>query len=329
MRHREIGKSGIQASVIALGAWPIGGGPWWGKTDDEESIRTVQAAIDMGVTLIDTAPVYGFGRSEEVIGRAIKGRRDKVVLATKCGLWWKDNRGFEFFQSEGRTVRRCLRPETIRVEVEESLQRLGVDVIDLLQTHWQEEGPGSTPIAETMGCLVDLQKAGKVRAIGVSNCSPAQMDEYRKVGRIDSNQPRYSMLDRYIEGDVLPYCRKNGISTLAYSPLEQGLLTGAITMASTFSPDEYRNNLPWLAPANRKKVLDMLWGWADLLKKYNCTLAQLVIAWTLQQDGLTFVLCGGRKAKHIADNAGAGDLVLDEATLTRMRNDVESLGEPQ
>ena len=328
MRHREIGQSGIQASVIAMGTWPIGGGPWWGKTDDEESIRAVQAAIDLGVTLIDTAPVYGFGRSEEVIGRAIKGRRDKVVLATKCGLWTRDERGSYFFESEGRTVRRCLKPETIRVEVDESLRRLGTDVIDLYQTHWQEEGPDKTPIADTMGCLMDLQAKGKIKAIGVSNATPAQMDEYRSVGRLDSNQPRYSMLDRTIEAELLPYCRKHDISILAYSPLEQGLLTGAITMDSKFSEGEYRNNLPWLASVNRKKVLAMLEGWKDLLTKYKCTLPQLVIAWTLQQSGMTFVLCGARKARHITDNAGAGDLVLDEATLARMRANVEALGSP-
>jgi methylglyoxal reductase len=328
MKTRRIGGTAIDASVIAFGAWAIGGGPWWGKTDDEESIRAIRAALEHGVNLIDTAPVYGWGRSEEVVGRAIEGRRDRVVLATKCGLWWHDDRGPLFFELEGHTVRRLLRPETIRRELEESLRRLGTEYIDLYQTHWQSPEPGEDPIAETMECLLRLKEEGKIRAIGASNVDVAQVEEYRKTGVLDAIQPRYSMLDREIEADLLPYCAGNNISTLVYSPLEQGLLTGRIGMDRQFEPGEFRNNIPWFAPVNRKRVLDMLAGWDDLTEKYRCTLSQLVIAWTVEQPGVTHALCGARKAEHSRENAAAGDLVLEQEDIARIRRDVEALGSP-
>lgn len=327
MQSRPIGKSGIQASAVALGAWAIGGGPWWGTTEDKESIRAIQAAIEAGINLIDTAPVYGFGRSEEVVGRAIRGRRERVVLATKCGLWWQDGQGSEFFQLDGRTARRCLKPETIRQEVELSLQRLQTDRIDLYQTHWQSLPPEPTPIAETMACLMQLKTEGKIRAIGASNVTVAQIQAYEAAGTLDAVQPRYSLLDRAIEADVLPYCRKSQISILAYSPLEQGLLTGKIGMDRKFGAKEVRNNIPWLKPANRRRVITMLAQWEDLTKKYDCTLGQLAIAWTVAQPGLTFALCGARHPDQVRENAAAGGLTLDAQDLQRMRADAEALGQ--
>ncbi|HEY3450469.1 MAG TPA: aldo/keto reductase [Myxococcales bacterium] len=326
MRYRKLGTSDLQGSVVAFGAWAIGGGPWWGPTDDTESIRALHAALDAGVNLVDTAPVYGFGHSEEIVGKALQGRRDKVVVATKCGLWWDDATGAPFFDQGGKTVRRSLSPKTLRVEVEQSLKRLGTDRIDVLQTHWQAVPPAATPIAETMACLMDLKKQGKLRAIGVSNATPAQMEEYRAAGVLDVCQPRYSMLDRAIEKDVLPYCQQKGIATFVYSPLEQGLLTGAIGMERTLSEDEYRNVIPWFRPDNRRRVLELLAAWKDLTEKYRCTLGQLVIAWTVAQPGVTVALCGARKAANAVENAKAGDLELEAADRSRMRKDVEKLG---
>ena len=329
MQQRELGSSGIQASVVAFGAWAIGGGPWWGPTDDTESIRAIHAALDAGINLIDTAPVYGFGRSEEVIGKALKGRRDRAVIATKCGLWWDDDTGVIHFEQLGFKVRRTLDPRTIRIEVESSLKRLGTDHLDVLQTHWQAPEAFKTPIADTMACLMDLKQQGKIRSIGASNVTTAEMTEYRRCGALDVCQPRYSLLDRRIEADVLPYCHKNKISTLVYSPLEQGLLTGKIGMDKIFTEDEFRNRIAWFKSANRQRVLAMLAGWKDLTDKYRCTIGQLVIAWTVAQPGVTCALCGARKAVDAVENAGAGDLRLDADDLARIRRDAEALGAPQ
>ncbi len=329
MRTRKIGTTDIEASVIALGTWAIGGGTWWGESDDNLSIRAIQAALDAGVTMIDTAPAYGFGRSEEVIGKAIKGRRDKVVLATKCGIWWHDERGVPFLERDGKTINKTLFPETIRQEIEWSLKRLGTDYIDLYQTHWPSLEPEKDPISDTMMCLLKLKEAGKIRAIGASNVNVSQIKEYQAVAVLDAIQPRYSMLDRKIEGELLPYCIEQKISTLVYSPLEQGLLTGKIGMDRTFKEGQSRNRIPWFKPVNRQRVLGMLEDWKDLTEKYNCTLGQLVIAWTIEQPGVTFPLCGARKPEHATENAAAGDITLEPQDMQRMRDDVEVLGEPE
>jgi len=328
MQYRTLGKTNISASAVALGTWAIGGGPWWGDSDDNQSIKAIQAAVDAGVTLIDTAPAYGFGHSEEIVGKAIKGQRDKLILSTKCGLWWQDERGTSFFEMGDKHVKRCLLPATIVEEVEISLRRLGTDYIDLYHTHWQSEDPDN-PIEDTMQCLMKLKEEGKIRAIAASNVDLEHIKQYQAAGILDAIQPRYSMLDREIEKEILPYCQANGISALAYSPLEQGLLTGKIGMDQTFAEGVYRNQIPWYAPQNREKVLNMLEGWSDLLTKYNCSLSQLVIAWTVAQEGITFVLCGARKEAHVSDNVGAADLELDAADLSRIRQDAEALGAPE
>jgi methylglyoxal reductase len=328
MQKRNIGSSGIEASVVGLGTWGIGGGPWWGETNDADSVRTIHAAIDSGVNLIDTAPLYGFGHSEKVVGTAIKGRRQDVVLSTKCGLWWDDDQGSFFFEMDGYQVKRCLRPDTIGRELEASLKRLGTDYIDLYHTHWQAIEPDKTPIAETMEYLGKLKEKGIIRSIGVSNVDLAQLDEYLAAGIIDANQAPYSMLNRAIEPEIAPFCAENNISILAYMPLEQGLLTGKIGMDKQFGNDEWRNQIPWYLPVNRKRVLDMLDGWRDMASSYGCTMSQLVIAWTVQQKGISFALCGARHPEQIIENAKTGSLMLKKDDLLKIRQDVESLGEP-
>ena len=329
MKTRKIGTTDIEASVVALGAWAIGGGPWWGDSDDEQSIKAIHAALALGVNMIDTAPVYGFGKSEEVVGKAIKGRRDKVILATKCGLWWNDSTGKVFFDMDGRTIRRTLGAKTILQEVELSLKRLGTDYIDLYQTHWQSLDPEHETIAETMECLLKLKEQGKIRAIGASNVTVDQIQEYQAAGVLDAIQPRYSMLDRKIEAGVLPYCAKRKISTLVYSPLEQGLLTGKVGMDYVVEDGTARAGIPWFKPENRQKVLTMLGGWKDLTEQYDCTMSQLVIAWTVEQKGVSYALCGARKPEHSTENAGAGKIEIAPEDLQRMRKDVEALGKPQ
>src|SRR5690349_3789799 len=213
MQRIEIGSSGVQTSRIGLGTWAIGG--WmWGGTDERESIDTIRSAVERGVTLIDTAPVYGFGRSEEIVGKALAegGLRNKVRIATKVGLAWND--GAVFRDS-------C--PARIRQEIEDSLRRLRTDVIDLYQVHWPDL---ETPVAETARTLENLRREGKIRAIGVSNYSPAQMDAFRTVARLDAVQPPYNLFEREIDADVLPYAKRNGLTVLSYGALCRGLLSG-------------------------------------------------------------------------------------------------------
>jgi methylglyoxal reductase len=331
MQHKPLGKSGLNASTIALGTWVLGGGTTWGDNpDDAESIRLIQTALDLGINLIDTAPVYGWGHSETVVGKALKGRRDQALIATKCGLWWEDARGSFFADFDGRKMNRCLRPDTLQLEIENSLRRLGTDYIDLYQIHWPAMLPEKTPVAETMACLLKFQAQGKIREIGVCNVAPDELQDYLACGALASDQFRYSMLCRDAEKDILPFCEKNQLATLTYMSLEQGLLTGKVGMERVFRADEFRSNEawnPWFTLANRRRVLDVLAGWQDLLAKYDCTLSQLVIAWTAAQPGVTHVLCGTRTLSQLADNAKAADLALEPADLLRMRADGVALGE--
>lgn len=314
----------MEVSAIGLGTWAIGGGDWWGDSDEAESIETIKAAIDAGITLIDTAPGYGFGASETVVGRAVAGRRDKVVISTKCGLWWGDDRGTPFFEQSGNSVKRCLDPDTIRIEVENSLKRLGTDYIDIYFTHWQSVPPYATPIEATMSCLMDLKRQGMIRAIGASNVTAEQVKEYGKFGQLDVVQEKYSMLDRGLESSLLPTCIADGISAMAYSPLEQGLLTGRVTMDYKPGELEARATNPWYAPEKRRAVLDMLEQFKPLTEKYNCTLSNLVVAWTMAQQGVDFVLCGARKAHHIKETAQSA-ILLDAADIAFIRGLIEKL----
>jgi aryl-alcohol dehydrogenase-like predicted oxidoreductase len=314
MQHRPLGASGIQASALGLGTWAIGG--WqWGGTDEKQAIEGIHAAIDAGITLVDTAPVYGLGTSEEIVGKALKGRRDKVILATKCGLIWHAQQGNHFFDEDGKPVHRYLGADAIRYEVEQSLKRLQTDTIDLMQTHWQDP---TTPIDETMGALMDLKAEGKIRAIGVSNVTTAQMDAYRAAGQLDSDQEQYSMIDREIEATLLPYTRQHNIAMLAYSPLALGLLTGKIGPDRQFSGDDQRIGEPRFSVENRARVAAMLTDFKPLAARHGLSIPQLVIAWTLAQPGVTHVLVGARNAAQAVENAKAGQVTLDADTAAAM-----------
>ncbi len=313
MIYRPLGQSGITASAIAHGAWAIGG--WmWGGTDEERSVRSIQASLDAGVNFIDTAPAYGMGLSERIVGQALEGRRDKVILATKCGLVWHTNRGTFFVDQDGTRIHRYLGAQSIRYEVEQSLRRLRTDYIDLYQTHWQDD---TTPIAETMGTLLELKQQGKIRAIGVSNCTLEQLKRYLAIGPVDTAQERYNMLDRALDAEYLPYCRRRSIAVLAYSPLANGLLTGKVDPARVFPEGDLRHDNPLYTRESRIRVNGMLDQMRGVAKKHGLTIGQLVIAWTIAQPGLTHALVGARDAAQAKENAAAA-VTLPAAELAEI-----------
>ncbi len=308
VRTRPIGKSGIQASVVGLGTWAIGG--WmWGGTDEQQSIAAIQASIDEGISLIDTAPAYGMGLSETIVGRAIKGRRDKVVLATKCGLVWHTTKGNHFFEQDGKPVHRYLGADSIAYELEQSLKRLGTDHIDHYITHWQD---ATTPIAESMEALIRLKEQGKIRSIGASNVSPGDLKAYVESGAIDAIQEEYSMVARDIEGTLLPVAMENDVSVLSYSSLALGLLSGKVGPERVFAEDDQRHGNPRFSQDNRRKVAQLANAVLPLAEAHKVSIAQLVIAWTVQQPGITFSLCGARDPAQARENAAAARLALSD-----------------
>lgn len=314
MLTRTIGKSGISASAVGMGTWAIGG--WmWGGTDETQSIEAIRASIDEGVTLIDTAPAYGQGLSEEIVGKAIKGRRDSVVLATKLGLVWHTQKGNHFFDYDGQPVHRYLGRDSIVYEVEQSLRRLGTDYIDHYITHWQDP---TTPIAETMEALEKLKAQGKIRSIGASNVSTADVEAYVAAGQLDAVQQEYSMVRRGIESDLLPLCLSKGVSVLSYSSLALGLLSGKIGPERVFTGDDQRKDNPLFSMANRAKVARLMADVSVVARTHDATEAQIVIAWTLQQPGITFSLCGARNPQQAKENAQAGRIRLSEDEIIKI-----------
>ena len=314
MQYRELGASGLKVSAVGLGTWAIGG--WlWGGSDRQAAVAAVQAAVEAGITLIDTAPGYGLGLAEEIVGEALAGRREKVVLATKCGLVWHVRQGQHFFDQLGRPVHRYLGPQSVRHELEESLRRLATDRIDLYQTHWQD---ATTPIAETMGELEKLRREGKIRAIGVSNVSLADLEAYLEAGGVSSIQEKYSMLDRGAEKQLLPLAREKGIAALAYSPMALGLLTGKVRPERRFPGDDLRHKNPRFTDENIRRVNALLEEVAPVAAAHRATLAQTVVAWTIAQPGVTCALCGARNPEQARENAGAGGLQLTVEELAAL-----------
>jgi len=329
MELRQLGKSDLKVTPVVFGAWAIGG--WfWGGTDDAEAVTAIRAAVDAGINTIDTAPMYGFGHSEEIVGKALKGIRDKVIVATKCGLRWNRTDGdFHFVaqdeQNRSHRIYKVLKPDSIIEECELSLKRLNVDVIDLYQCHWPDT---TTPIADTMGALMKLKEQGKIRAIGVSNFTPAMMRECLTAAPLASDQPKYSLLAREIEADVLPFCRENGIGVIVYSPLAQGLLTGKVTMDRQFAPGDLRVNTPWFQPQNRQRVLDALGRIRPIADAHRATLGQVAINWVINTPGVTSAIVGARNAAQVRENVHAAEFRLSEEEQSFIRSTFESLGKP-
>ena len=302
MEQIAIGNSGLRASRIGLGTWAMGG--WmWGGTDEREAIATIRAAVERGVTLIDTAPVYGFGRSEEIVGKALAegGLRDQVRIATKVGLEWKDGAVF-----------RNSSPARIRQEIEDSLRRLRTEVIDVYQVHWPDL---ETPIEDTARTLEELRREGKIRAIGVSNYSPAQMEVFRAAAKLEAVQPPYNLFERRIEADVLPYARRAGLTVVSYGALCRGLLSGRMSANTKFEGDDLRKVDPKFQGERFRQYLAAVGGLENLAReRYGKSVLALAVRWVLDQ-GPTIALWGARKPQQMDAIGDVEGWHLDDAGM--------------
>jgi aryl-alcohol dehydrogenase-like predicted oxidoreductase len=303
MEYTVISGTEMNVSRIAQGTWAIGG--WmWGGTDERESIRTIHAALDKGINLIDTAPVYGFGVSEEIVGKAIeeRGHRENVFIATKVGLEWHDG-----------SVTRNSSPARIRKEVQDSLRRLRTDYIDIYQVHWPDL---AVPIEETARTMQALFKEGLIRAIGVSNYSAEQMNRFMTVSELHTVQPPYNLFEREIERDVLPFVRENNLSAFAYGPLCRGLLTGTMRRDTKFTGDDLRLSDPKFQPPRFAQYLDAVQQLDDLAqRRYAKNVMDIAVRWVLDQPGITAALWGARHPEELEAVAGALDWKLDADAL--------------
>lgn len=295
MEQRPLGNSGLMVSPIGLGTWAMGGTvETWGVVDDRESIAAIHQALDGGVNLIDTAAVYGLGHSEQIVGKAIQGRRDAVVLATKCGLL--------FPVSEDELPPRCLKKESIIRECEASLRRLRTDVIDLYQCHWPDP---DTPIRETMEAMGTLLKQGKIRAVGLSNYSCEEIAAAREFAPIHCLQPPFSMIHRRASEDLLPFCLEHEIGVISYSPLAKGLLTGKFDESSKL--EGIRATDPDYLGSRFRSHLAIIAKLRPIAEASGMTLAQLAINWTVRQPGISAALVGAKRPSQVAENIAALD----------------------
>ncbi|MBN2636356.1 MAG: aldo/keto reductase [Prolixibacteraceae bacterium] len=327
MEYRKIGKSDLELSVVTFGAWAAGG--WmWGGTNYKDAVNAIQSAYDLGVTSIDTAPAYGQGTSEEIVGKAIKELpRDKVQILTKYGLRWDTRKGkFHFKSKDNQGVAIDLHKysgkESIVKECEDSLRLLGTDYIDLYQIHWPDE---TTPVEETMEAVEKLIKQGKVRYAGVCNFDAKQLAEATKHLNIISNQVPYSMINRGIENELVPHTIDNNQSILAYSPLQRGILTGKMKPGYQFEDGDHRAGLPFYKDENIKRTNEFLHKLLPLADEKNATLAQLVIRWTIEQPGITIALVGARNAEQAIQNAKAIEIQLNAAEIDFINNELGKL----
>lgn len=295
----------------------------WGGSDRKEAVKAILASYEHGVTTIDTAPVYGQGLSEEIVREALQSiPRDKVQVLTKFGLRWDVKEGPVHFELDNEVVYRNAKKESVVLECENCLRRLGTDYIDLFQLHWPDP---STPIDETMEALVKLQQQGKIRAAGVSNYSVAQMEEAEKIISLASNQVPYSMVRREIEKDLVPYCMENNKALIVYSPLQRGLLTGKIKPGQSFSAGDTREGNPYYSDANIVRINAFLDELRPMAAAKNISLSQLVIAWTIRRPGITLALVGARNAAQAVENAGAAGVVFSSEELSFIDAKLESV----
>ena len=306
MERRSLGTSGFEVSAIGLGTWSMGGNvEEWGHVDDRESIAAIHQALDSGINLIDTAPIYGLGHSEQIVGKAIKGRRSEVVLATKCGLLAP--------KSPKEPPVRCLTPNSILHECEDSLRRLQTDVIDLYQCHWPDP---NTNIRETMNALTKLLDQGKIRAIGLSNFGCEQVAAAKEFGPVHSLQPPFSMIKRRAADDLLPYCIEHGIGVIAYGPLERGLLTGKLEANTKFEGLRARD--PDFVGKRYRRNLEIVRSLTEIAVGYGKTMSQLAINWVAAHPGVTVTLVGAKRPSQVVENIGGIGWSITEEDRARI-----------
>ena len=324
----KLGKTGMDVSRMGLGTWSIGGGSAWGGDHDLQTVvDTICEAPKLGVNLIDTAPGYNFGNSEKILGMALqKMNREDVKIITKCGVTWdQEMKGDLFNKVNGIQLYKNLNSDSIKREIEESLKRMGTDYVDVYMTHWQsiEGSEYYVPIQKTMEVLNDLKAQGKIKAIGAANVDIKQIQEYLKHGELDIVQAKYSILDRGIEDEIIPCCRENGVTIQAYSPLEMGLLSG--TMPRDYKPVGAQIPKKWFQPDNMQKAMDVMDQWKPLCEKYNCTIANLALAWILAQGEFINLLSGSTTVDQIKENVKSTELELEPADVAMMRDMVEEI----
>ncbi len=311
MEKRKLGTSDLYLTPIGLGTWAIGGGdnPYgWGPQDDIDSVAAVRRALDLGINWIDTAKGYGHGHSEEVIGQAIAGRRDEVIVATKCGILWKE---------DGSDIYGCMDCDSIKQEVESSLRRLKVDAIDLYQIHWPLPDEG---IEEGWGAVADLVKEGKVRYGGVSNFSVEQLKRIMPIHPVTSLQPPYSMLLRDTEKELLPFCAENNIGVVVYSPMQAGLLTGKMTQerVAAFPDDDWRKGNSLFQEPQLSINLNLVEKLRPIAERVGRPVGQLAVAWVLRRPEVTSAIVGARRPSQIEEMAGAADWTLSAEEIAEI-----------
>jgi len=304
MEYRRLGNSDLKITPIGFGAWALGGSNWeasWGAQDDNDSIAAINRALDLGINWIDTAAVYGLGHSEEVVARALKGRSDKPLIFTKCSLIW----------GADRKVHNNLRTASVRQEVEQSLKRLQIDVIDLYQIHWPNPDP---EIEEGWQTMADLQKEGKLRYIGVSNFDVNQMRRAMAIAPITSNQPPYSLLERSIEKEILPFCAKHNIGSIVYSPMRSGLLSGKMTRErlAHLDPEDWRNREADFQEPRLSQHLELVEELRGIGQHYGVSPAEVAIAWTLRNPAVAGAIVGARSAAQVDGFIKAMDFRLGD-----------------
>jgi len=314
MEHRRLGKSELNVSAIGLGTWAIGG-KFWGHTDESAAIAAIQKAIDSGINLIDTAPIYGDGHSEEMVGKAVKGRRHQVIIATKCGVRLKE-----------AMLINDLTPKSLRKEVEVSLKLLGTDVIDLYQCHWPDP---NTPIEDTMAEMAKMKTEGKIRAIGVSNFDAALLKKAQKVAQLASNQVQYSLLNRDIEKELIPFCREQDIGILTYGPMGGGILSGKYKQKPKFEEGDARSFFyNFYQEPQWTKVQALLKEMEKIAARHGKPIAHVAINWVRQQPGITSALVGARSPQQAEANADAGSWQLSAEELSGINKTVsQTFGE--